>query len=531
MNRGRASVSLAVSIALFAALAAPADATFGPFDAQNGKIAFTAAGEINTINPDGTGRTNVTNDPAEDDMANWSPDGLRFSFFRAGTNPRFRTANADGSGVQSVPITLSSPTRWLDWAPNGQRVAYADGPATTGCLGYFQYRIFTANLDGTGMQQLTPDDSPLAHSPAWSPDGTKIAFLVQDGEVISGYCFPTKSYLYVMNADGSGVVALTATPTQKNNPDWSPDGTKIAYDVSSSGQIWTINANGTGATPLTTGTNQDSKPSWSPDGTKIAFARSGDIYVMNTSGPAVTNVTNTSGVTESNPDWQPVLPPEPNPPTTHDHPRVASPLKVSLVPNYRQTISATQCQARGGTPSSHGAPLSLGSCNPPAFAAGTQAHIGRDPSQAPPPQSNSWASYTVVYGDTDSINGDQADMALGASLNDIRTAGGSPYDPNPSGADLTLLTRIRITDRFNGASQSDPATVQDVEYGTPIVCSASSPTCSLNTSADAITPNTIRENKGTVIQVFRFRVNDSGVNGTRGDADDRTFATQGIYIP
>jgi hypothetical protein len=39
------------------------------------------------------------------------------------------------------------------------------------------------------------------------------------------------------------------------------------------------------------------------------------------------------------------------------------------------------------------------------------------------------------------------------------------------------------------------------------------------------------ENKATVLQVFRYRVNDSGANGTRGDSDDRTFATQGIYIP
>ena len=51
--------------------------------------------------------------------------------------------------------------------------------------------------------------------------------------------------------------------------------------------------------------------------------------------------------------------------------------------------------------------------------------------------------------------------------------------------------------------------------------------CSLDTSADAITPNTIRENEATVMQVFRFRVNDSGTNGTRGDADDGIFASVG----
>jgi hypothetical protein len=152
------------------------------------------------------------------------------------------------------------------------------------------------------------------------------------------------------------------------------------------------------------------------------------------------------------------------------------------------------------------------------------------------PGSSSWASYAVIYGDTNAGNGDQANLTLRASLNDIRTAGGADYNPNASGADLTLVTRLRITDRYNGASQTDPATVQDFDYQTPIDCASTSTgsegsSCSLDTSADAITPNTIRENKATAIQVFRFRVNDSGTNGTRGDADDRIFAVQGIYIP
>ena len=121
-------------------------------------------------------------------------------------------------------------------------------------------------------------------------------------------------------------------------------------------------------------------------------------------------------------------------------------------------------------------------------------------------------------------------MTLRASLNDIRTAGGADYP-----ASLTLVTKLRFTDRYNGGSQSDPATVADFDYSTPITCASTAgpegANCNLDTSADAVTAGTIKENKATVLQVFRFRVNDSGANGVRGDSDDRTFATQGIYIP
>jgi hypothetical protein len=83
-------------------------------------------------------------------------------------------------------------------------------------------------------------------------------------------------------------------------------------------------------------------------------------------------------------------------------------------------------------------------------------------------------------------------------------------------------------------SQSDPATANDFDFQVPIDCAvvqgSQGSTCKVDTTADSLTPNTIRENKATVVQVFRFRVNDSGTNGTRGDADDRIFAVQGIYI-
>ena len=73
--------------------------------------------------------------------------------------------------------------------------------------------------------------------------------------------------IYVMDADGTGQTRLTNNAGLDGEPDWSPDGTKIAFDNSRDG-IYVMNADGSGQTILT---DNGGYPSWSPDGTKIAF--------------------------------------------------------------------------------------------------------------------------------------------------------------------------------------------------------------------------------------------------------------------
>src|SRR5207249_938448 len=114
--------------------------------------------------------------------------------------------------------------------------------------------------------------------------------------------------------------------------------------------------------------------------------------VMNADGSGQTNVSQAAGLIlrrMNGPDWQAL--PGPEPPGPYDHPATASTLHVPLVPEFRQTISATQCQARGGSPSTHGAPLSLASCNPPGFLPGTRARFG--------PQTEGYVDLTAVPGD------------------------------------------------------------------------------------------------------------------------------------
>jgi Tol biopolymer transport system component len=169
--------------------------------------------------------------------------------------------------------------------------------------------LYTMNPDGTNLFPLTHTDgfNMGEFEPAWSSDGTKIAFRWCRGE--PGYCD-----IYRMNADGSNVTDLSNDPAADITPAWSPDGSKIAFESHRRfvypgvrADVFTMSAlDGSGQTNLTDPT-EGGDPAWSPDGSKIAFgAQNGPcgaaLCVMNPDGSAQTAVTSFPGVA---PSWSP----------------------------------------------------------------------------------------------------------------------------------------------------------------------------------------------------------------------------------
>ena len=322
--------------AILLALAAPTQAAF---PGANGKITFVRVihndQDIWSVNPDGSGLTQLTHDTTDSNSAAWSPDGLTIAFYSNRSPPGIYLMDADGSNERFL-APGSDPT----WSPDGTKLAFEP----------FGGGIATMNSDGTGQTVLTTTTDH--RGPVWSPDGVEIAF----------YTFQPFR-VWKMNADGSNVTQLTDANHVSGYPSWSPDSTKLVFDsrpVNSpgTGDIWVMNRDGSDKMQLTRTTQLEATPAWSPDGEKIVYWKTDGqqhFATMNTDGsdqaPLVYNLYDTIDI----PDWQPILTPQPG----YARPKAATPTTIALVPAHEACTSAN---------STHGSPLALPSCNPPQQA-------------------------------------------------------------------------------------------------------------------------------------------------------------------
>jgi Tol biopolymer transport system component len=171
-----------------------------------------------------------------------------------------------------------------DWSAEGARLAFVRcAPVELG-----NCDIFTMAADGTDVVRLTKTPEVQETWPAWSPDGSRVAYTSDASDAFQD--------IWVMDADGFGQTQLTTTPGFDAFPEWSPDGSRIAFtsDRSALDDIWVMDPDGSNPVRLTHGTNVDERPDWSPDGTRIVFGRGGDVWVMDADGTNETALTGTA---------------------------------------------------------------------------------------------------------------------------------------------------------------------------------------------------------------------------------------------
>jgi Tol biopolymer transport system component len=181
--------------------------------------------------------------------------------------------NADGTGLVELSAGLvdaDSPA----WSPDGSQIAF------TGVDSEHGYEIYVVEADGTRRSRLTDEaDNGVdgAHMPTWSPDGARIAYSANRYDEASQ---TETQAVFTMGTDGSGRVQVTDGSEIDEGPVWSPDGANIAFSRKSGddSEVFVANADGTGLVNVSDHPALDWPASWSPDGTGILLVsrRGGD---------------------------------------------------------------------------------------------------------------------------------------------------------------------------------------------------------------------------------------------------------------
>src|SRR5262245_51969059 len=141
--------------------------------------------------------------------------------------------------------------------------AQATTAGANGTIAFITYwanhrHLFVMSEQGTDVTDLDPGYRGEEGSPAWSPNGERIAFSRGDRG---------RGQIWLVDADGQNLSQLTSETRDADEPSWSPDGSHIVFQ--SGRRLVTIGVDGGGRTELVRGDS----PDWSPDGSRILFSR------------------------------------------------------------------------------------------------------------------------------------------------------------------------------------------------------------------------------------------------------------------
>jgi Tol biopolymer transport system component len=271
-----------------------------------------------TIHPDGTGYTVYRIGPPTLNLApgGWSPDGRKMVFEAWDDTDPSRTGVyvADASSLaEAVPVQITHPLLHdiaLGWSPDGTRLLLIqvtrcpEGECDGGDL-------YVVNADGSDPTRLNPEGTfvTCCGPASWSPDGTKVVFGAPSLDA-SGTPDFTTSAVYVAEADGSHVEAITEPGAFTEAAGWSPEGDWIVFNKKSGpigvkgSDLYLVHPDGSGLRAITTegaaGRSDQIGAVWSPDGSRLLFTvvpggpvKRSDLWIVNQDGTDLTRLTDT----------------------------------------------------------------------------------------------------------------------------------------------------------------------------------------------------------------------------------------------
>jgi len=207
--------------------------------------------EVWMVRPDGTGTARFlteASDPAP------TPNGTQV-IYRDWTTGRLGITRADKTKHWAVVPGVPGAQIHPDVSPDGRSVVFA---ATTGGPA----RLYRANLDGTGILELTPGGPGPDDEARWSPDGRFITFTRLGTDI----------QLYRIPAEGGDTVALTAAGGGCCAR-WSPGGDRLLFFNPAGGGLWTMSPDGSNAVPVDDAPYNAVYADWSPDATQLVIER------------------------------------------------------------------------------------------------------------------------------------------------------------------------------------------------------------------------------------------------------------------